>query len=1259
MVLTWQEAGPSPIFGGGNSVVEGKSQIGAITSILQHPTDPNTLWVGAVNGGIWRSSNATAANPTWTTATDDNAPSLSIGALDVDYRNPQNLVAGGFGNFSSSDRQGGILPGMLLSDNGGTSWRLAPDTTGTLKDLSISGVVIRGQTIVVTANTQSRRGRNGVNGFARSVDGGNTFTDITNIVSSRQLDTQKLQMTDLAGDRAPTENLFAASLSGVFYSNNLGESWNDITQGILNLNPAAFNETTVKVKLAVGYYSTQPAGQQTVVYVGIVNTVKDADGNNKQRLTGVYRSSNFGATWTQMDLPSTQEPKALKEDVEPDRLTSPGIHPGGQGDTHFSIGADPRNPNIVYVGGDRQPGPIDGTSTTGAQVWSGHLFQGDASNPAGQQWTPITNKFANSTAPHADSRDIAFDLSGNLLESDDGGIYRFDVTNRRWSFLSGSSPNQFTPGLRITEFISLDWDANADLFIGGAQDNGVSVGRLDFSGSSIAGLNWVEITSGDGGVVRVDDLSPQTSYQYFSSQTLGNFGYREVDATTRQAKETVYAKLNIQFKGKEYTLQQYEKQQSGQDPDLPFTTPVETNKVKSGNLVIGTKQSVYESTDRGSQLVDLFLEDPKNSFSQRRYNLERSDKVREEVQALAYGGKENGVDQPDVLYVGTSTGQLFRRDPGGLLTKVPFNNDVEIRDIALNPNNWREVYVLTSRAVWRSLDAGVNFTNITGNLIVGDDRLEPGTLRTVEYITSEKDQGLVVGGLGGVRALTNPAAPGGTPLAWRKLGDRLPNLNVMELNYDIRDDVLVAATLGRGAWFATSVKAEFGGNPTPTPALPSNPIVATPSASVSNARAPEQAFSYVTDEFDDDEGDFLEDGTTLPALVFEISLSGRSTVPVTMRLATIDGSATGGTDYELLDRVITFATGETKQQVRIQPLDDNLTEPDEKFSLVILDIQGGTIADGVGIGIIETDPGEFAPHILPTLRSPDWRFGGLSTTAANLAPASTASSTPDILWRDYTTGNNVLWSLENGDDVIQINLPSFRDPNWVAAGATDFTNDGNSDIFWYNTQTGATQIWELKNSTLVAVSPLSVSTGGWVFQGFADLTGDNSPDIIWQEPNTGAVSFWEMKGTQFANAGLIFSAVATTWKVRAIADFTGDGNADFLWQNDDGTAAMWQMNRSSIVQFTTLPTLGATQIIAGAADFDGDEQIDILLHEYESRNTSIWFLDKGRFDGAVALQQADSPTWRAQAIADFDDDDQVDILWRDIDSGVNTLWILD
>src|SRR5207237_3177440 len=95
-----------------------------------------------------------------------------------------------------------------------------------------------------------------------------------------------------------------------------------------------------------------------------------------------------------------------------------GITPGNQANTNLSFVADPNDPNVVFIGGDRQVNVDRGPG------WSARIFRGDASLAAAAQWTQVVLAGANGTAQHPDSRNMTFDANGSILESDDGGIYR-------------------------------------------------------------------------------------------------------------------------------------------------------------------------------------------------------------------------------------------------------------------------------------------------------------------------------------------------------------------------------------------------------------------------------------------------------------------------------------------------------------------------------------------------------------------------------------------------------------------------------------------------------------------------------------------------------------------------------------------------------------------------------------------------------------------------------------------------------------------
>src|SRR5262249_52861355 len=142
------------------------------------------------------------------------------------------------------------------------------------------------------------------------------------------------------------------------------------------------------------------ASQVNAVFAVMVQT----DGT----LAGVFQSVDFGKSWKELG-------------PAPDLYGPYGKKPGN--DKYLSLTADPEKPNVVYVGGRGQWYSADGKN----QQLVGTLFRWGPVNVNGQEqwkWEPIAGKGANGSAPHPDSRAMVFDAAGNLLEADDGGIYR-------------------------------------------------------------------------------------------------------------------------------------------------------------------------------------------------------------------------------------------------------------------------------------------------------------------------------------------------------------------------------------------------------------------------------------------------------------------------------------------------------------------------------------------------------------------------------------------------------------------------------------------------------------------------------------------------------------------------------------------------------------------------------------------------------------------------------------------------------------------
>jgi Ca2+-binding RTX toxin-like protein len=236
-----------------------------------------------------------------------------------------------------------------------------------------------------------------------------------------------------------------------------------------------------------------------------------------------------------------------------------------------------------------------------------------------------------------------------------------------------------------------------------------------------------------------------------------------------------------------------------------FITPIELNAIaltaagQSTRLAIGGTNSVFESTNAGTAA---------NTASVNWTQVATGTGVTlGAVNTMAYGGRRNGVDNADVLYVGSGSNVFARTTAGGTLNStsvLPFGVE-NIKDIVLDRDDWSSAFVIDDNQVFRTTDTGLNWNEITGTLpdFFTDLKLTTNDLKlnTLEFIAGTFVDALVVGSSLGVFAAISSDFTD-----WFEIGTDLPNIPVWDFDYDPTDNLLVAGTLGRGAWSFTNVR---------------------------------------------------------------------------------------------------------------------------------------------------------------------------------------------------------------------------------------------------------------------------------------------------------------------------------------------------------------------------------------------------------------------------------------------------------------------
>jgi hypothetical protein len=327
--LSWTERGPyTDALGPSNGNFRGPSgsvtsgRIRAIWVDLSDATN-KTVWAASVSGGLWKTSDITAATPTWNLI-NDFFGNLAIGAISQDPVNKSIMYFGtGEKAFNADAVRGG---GVWKSIDAGQTWSLLASTTSFY---NISKIVCDGTGNVYVGTLGSG------SGLRRSSDGGLTWTNITPTTTNggSRITEMSLSSTGRLHVIVGYYNSTAAT-SGYFFTDNPGT----VTTATWDSPVTPIPNNFYNCELAV-------AG----------NTLYALPSNASFQTPTIYKSNDGAVTW--FALPAN-----------PSNISS------GQAWFCLAIGVDPANTDNVIAGGLNFHRTTDGGTTwTKLSDWASAL----------------------------------------------------------------------------------------------------------------------------------------------------------------------------------------------------------------------------------------------------------------------------------------------------------------------------------------------------------------------------------------------------------------------------------------------------------------------------------------------------------------------------------------------------------------------------------------------------------------------------------------------------------------------------------------------------------------------------------------------------------------------------------------------------------------------------------------------------------------------------------------------------------------------
>ncbi len=207
-------------------------------------------------------------------------------------------------------------------------------------------------------------------------------------------------------------------------------------------------------------------------------------------------------------------------------------------------------------------------------------------------------------------------------------------------------------------------------------------------------------------------------------------------------------------------------------------------------------------------------------------------------------------------------------------------------------------------------------------------------------------------------------------------------------------------------------------------------------------------------------------------------------------------------------------------------------------------------------------------------------------------------------------------------------------------------------------------VWMRRTADLGMNAVISAPSAAASLVGADDFDADYDDEWVWRDLQTGVAY---VDGDALSGA----PTLALNWKLSATGDFDHDGRADILWRNTSSQKlVIWTMSGNAKLG-NIIPSpdqaVDANWEVAGAADFNGDGQRDLLWYNQTSGKIVLWFMNAavqrvtGQFTNPSTVG---NNNWKVVAVGDYGRGpagvyDTQDVVWQNDTSKKIVVWFMD